>query len=124
MAVVLMPLPQLDFDPTEVAASWAVLTQHGRQVIFATPTGATARGDELMLTGEGLDPWGWVPGLRRVVIVQDGLYLSARWPGDVHTFAARFAALLDGAGRPQADASAVRSRPSAAGAPVAPTSVT
>jgi len=27
-------------------------------------------------------------------VVQDGNYVSARWPGDVHTFAARFAELL------------------------------
>jgi len=26
--------------------------------------------------------------------VQDGNYVSARWPGDAHTFAARFAELL------------------------------
>jgi len=27
-------------------------------------------------------------------VVQDGNYVSARWPGDAHTFAARFAELL------------------------------
>jgi hypothetical protein len=27
--------------------------------------------------------------------VQDGNYVSARWPGDAHTFAQRFAELLD-----------------------------
>ena len=27
-------------------------------------------------------------------IVRDGLYLSARWPGDVHTFAQTFVAML------------------------------
>ncbi len=77
MAVVLMPLPQLDFDPTEVAASWAVLTERGHRVIFATPTGAVAHGDELMLTGEGLDPWGWAPGLRRVVAIGRPLRAAA-----------------------------------------------
>jgi putative intracellular protease/amidase len=67
MAEVLIPTPQLDFDPTEVAVSWSVLTRLGHRVVFATPDGAVARGDELMLTGEGLDPWGFMPGLRRLV---------------------------------------------------------
>jgi hypothetical protein len=31
---------------------------------------------------------------RPAFVVQDGSYLSARWPGDVHTFAERFAAIL------------------------------
>ncbi len=28
-------------------------------------------------------------------VVQDGNYISARWPGDVHTFAKAFVALLN-----------------------------
>jgi len=32
---------------------------------------------------------------RPAFIVRDGNYLSARWPGDVHTFARTFAAMLD-----------------------------
>ncbi|HEX4244069.1 MAG TPA: type 1 glutamine amidotransferase domain-containing protein, partial [Acidimicrobiales bacterium] len=67
MAVVLIPLPALDFDPTEVAVSWKVLTRLGHRVRFATPTAAPARGDDLMVTGRGLDPWGFVPGLSRLV---------------------------------------------------------
>ena len=27
-------------------------------------------------------------------VVEDGNYLSARWPGDVHTFAARFSEMI------------------------------
>jgi len=67
MAVVLIPLPSLDFDPTEVAVSWKVLSHHGHDVRFATPGASPARGDELMVTGRGLDPWGLVPGLSRVI---------------------------------------------------------
>ncbi len=69
MARVLIPIPRLDFDPSEVAVSWRVLTRLGHSVVFATPDGALAHGDELMLSGEGLDLWGWVPGLRRFVAV-------------------------------------------------------
>ena len=32
---------------------------------------------------------------RPAFVVRDGNYLSARWPGDVHTFARTFAAMLD-----------------------------
>src|SRR5437764_726486 len=64
-----MPLPALDVDPTEAAVSWSVLTSLGHRVVFATPDGQPARADDLMLTGEGLDPWGRLPGLRRITAV-------------------------------------------------------
>jgi putative intracellular protease/amidase len=69
MARVLIPIPRCDFDPTEVAVSWEVLTGLGHEIVFATPGAQMAAADELMLTGQGLDPWGWVPGLRRVTLV-------------------------------------------------------
>jgi putative intracellular protease/amidase len=31
---------------------------------------------------------------RPAFVVQDGRYISARWPGDVHTFAKRFSSIL------------------------------
>ncbi|HEY1689826.1 MAG TPA: type 1 glutamine amidotransferase domain-containing protein [Solirubrobacteraceae bacterium] len=67
MRVVLIPIPARDFDPTEVAVSWKVLRAAGCTVRFATPDGAPAVADDRMLTGEGLDPWGFVPGLRRLI---------------------------------------------------------
>ena len=39
MARVLIPIPRRDFDPTEVAISWEVLTYLGHEVVFATPGG-------------------------------------------------------------------------------------
>ena len=69
MATVLMPLPACDFDPTEVAVSWQVLSAAGHEVRFATPSGQPGQADDLMVTGRGLDPWGAVPGLRRVTVV-------------------------------------------------------
>ena len=69
MVTVLMPLPAADFDPTEVAVTWKVLTSAGHDVVFATPSGQPGRADDLMLTGQGLDPWGFVPGLRRLTVV-------------------------------------------------------
>jgi putative intracellular protease/amidase len=74
-ARVLIPLPARDFDPTEVAVSWSVLSGQGHRVTFATPSGAPAEGDPMMISGEGLDPWGFVPILRRLRLV--GLVLRA-----------------------------------------------
>jgi hypothetical protein len=31
---------------------------------------------------------------RPAFVVEDGTYISARWPGDAHTFAQRFASVL------------------------------
>ncbi len=68
MASILIPIPSRDFDPTEAAVPWAVLSRAGHSVVFATPDGKPGAADDLMLTGEGLDLWGWVPGLRKLVL--------------------------------------------------------
>jgi putative intracellular protease/amidase len=77
VGTVLIPLPALDFDPTEVAVSWAVLRTLGHAVEFATPDGGPARPDDLMVTGRGLDPWGFVPGLDHLVGVGRALRADA-----------------------------------------------
>jgi putative intracellular protease/amidase len=69
MATVLIPLPRCDYDPSEVAVPWRVLTQAGHAVVFATPDGQVASADPIMLSGEGLDPWGWIPGLRKLPLI-------------------------------------------------------
>lgn len=55
MKRILMPLPAIDFDPSEAAVSWRILSQLDVGVDFATPDGAVSTADPLMLTGEGLD---------------------------------------------------------------------
>jgi len=75
MARVIMPLPQRDFDPSEVAVSWRVLTGRGHEVRFATPDGGPATADQIMLDGIGLDPWSRLPGLRHIRLI--GLVLRA-----------------------------------------------
>jgi putative intracellular protease/amidase len=75
MASVLIPLPSLDFDPTESAVSWLVLTEAGHRVVFATPDGRPGAADEIMLTGRGLDPWGFLPLARNFIVV--GRFLRA-----------------------------------------------
>ncbi|MCB9617484.1 MAG: DJ-1/PfpI family protein [Sandaracinus sp.] len=51
MARVLLPLPDRDFDVTEVAVPWHVLSEAGHEVVFATEAGATPAADPLLLTG-------------------------------------------------------------------------
>jgi putative intracellular protease/amidase len=46
-----MPLPDRDFDVTEVAVPWKLLSEAGHRVVFATEHGAAARCDPLLLTG-------------------------------------------------------------------------
>lgn len=57
MAVVLMPLPARDFDPTESGVPWRLLRAAGHRVLFATPDGQPAQADPRMLDGAGLGPF-------------------------------------------------------------------
>lgn len=54
MARVLLPLPDHDFDVTEVAVPWQLLREAGHEVVFATESGAAGAppaADPLLLTG-------------------------------------------------------------------------
>lgn len=79
MGAVLIPIPDRDFDPTEVAVSWRVLTRHGHRVVFATESGAPGAADDIMVTGRGLDIWSAVPGLGAIAAL--GLALRANKDG-------------------------------------------
>jgi putative intracellular protease/amidase len=49
---ILIPLPDHDFDVTEVAVPWRILTREGHEVVFATEHGGSAPAcDPLLLTG-------------------------------------------------------------------------
>jgi putative intracellular protease/amidase len=69
MGTVLIPVPDRDFDPTEVAISWHVLTANGHRVVFATQSGTPGVADDIMVTGRGLDVWSAFPVLRAITIV-------------------------------------------------------
>ena len=66
---ILIPIPHIDFDPTEVAVSWLTLHQSGVEIVFATPDGERGYGDPVMLSGEGLDPWGNIPILKKITLL-------------------------------------------------------
>lgn len=57
MARILIPLPHYGFDPSEAAIPWNLARSAGHKLIFATPEGKVAKGDERMLTGRGLGPF-------------------------------------------------------------------
>jgi putative intracellular protease/amidase len=50
-ARVVIPIPNEDFEPTEVAAPWQVLRDGGVEVVFATPDGKPGACDPLALEG-------------------------------------------------------------------------
>jgi len=69
MGTVLIPIPDRDFDPTEVAVSWQVLRAAGHRVVFATESGAPGIADDIMITGRGLDIWSAIPVLGAITVV-------------------------------------------------------
>jgi putative intracellular protease/amidase len=79
MGTVLIPIPDRDFDPTEVAVSWSVLARDGHRVVFATESGAPGVADDIMVTGRGLDLWSALPVLGSIPLI--GLALRANKDG-------------------------------------------
>lgn len=55
--MILMPVSSSDFDPSEAAIAWKILTSAGLKVLFATPDGKPGEADARMVTGEGLGIW-------------------------------------------------------------------
>lgn len=55
--MILIVIPHEDFDPTEAAVPWKVLTKAGLEVRFATPEGRRGKADHRVLTGKGFGLW-------------------------------------------------------------------
>jgi putative intracellular protease/amidase len=79
VGTVLIPIPDRDFDPTEVAVSWRVLTRNGHRVIFTTESGTPGVADDIMVSGRGLDIWSGLPVLGAIPLI--GLALRANKDG-------------------------------------------
>jgi putative intracellular protease/amidase len=63
---VLLPLPDRDFDVTEVAVPWSILRDAGHQVVFATEKPATVpAADPRLLTGVLFGQLGAAPEARK-----------------------------------------------------------
>jgi putative intracellular protease/amidase len=79
---VLLPLPDRDFDVTEVAVPWKLLTEAGFEVVFATEEGATPACDPLLLTGVIFGQLGAAPepiGFYRELEAAPGFRAPRRW---------------------------------------------
>jgi putative intracellular protease/amidase len=105
MGTVLIPIPDRDFDPTEVAVSWQVLRANGHRVVFATESGAPGVADDIMVSGRGLDLWSGVPILGAFTVVGRTLrankdarsaYRAMRQSAEYHNPSSWADATLDG----------------------------
>jgi putative intracellular protease/amidase len=105
MGTVLIPIPDRDFDPTEVAVSWQVLRANGHRVVFATESGEPGVADQIMLSGRGLDLWSGVPILGALTVVGRTLrankdarraYRDMRQSAEYHNPSSWAQATLDG----------------------------
>ncbi len=63
---ILFAMSTHDFDPTEVAVPWNILTENGQDIRFATDTGEVGKTDPRMLSGKDLGL------LKRLLIAQKG----------------------------------------------------
>ena len=54
MKRLVIPLPNIHFDPSEVAIPWKICKNNNIEIIFSTPTGLIPTCDPIMLTGTGL----------------------------------------------------------------------
>ncbi len=55
--MILMPIPDMDFDPGETSVPWKILQDNGIGLTFATPSGKPGRADTRILSGKGLGIW-------------------------------------------------------------------
>ncbi|HEY6793937.1 MAG TPA: type 1 glutamine amidotransferase domain-containing protein [Kineosporiaceae bacterium] len=88
---VLLPLPDRDFDVTEVAVPWRLLTDAGHQVVFATEgTGVVPAADPRLITGVVFGRLGAAPeplAFYRAMTTDPGFRSPVSWRRlDVHGF--------------------------------------
>jgi len=102
LPTVLLPLPDKDFDVTEVAVPWRLITDAGHEVVFTTETGTVVpQADPRLLTGVLFGQFGAEPEARRFYeqMVGDTAYRTPlRW--DSITATAFDALLLPGGHAP------------------------
>jgi len=55
--MILMPIPDTDFDPSETSVPWKILKDNNIEIAFATLSGKSGKADYRILTGKGLGIW-------------------------------------------------------------------
>jgi putative intracellular protease/amidase len=87
---ILVPLPDRDFDLTQVAVSWKLLTEAGYRVVFATENGATPACGPSLITDVALGALGATPeaiAFYREMQQDPAFHRPIRWDdADVWTF--------------------------------------
>ena len=91
MARIWLPLPDRDFDVTEVAVPWKLITRAGHEVVFVTEHGGAApAADPLLLTGVLFGKLGAEPEAKAwyaEMIATNGFHKPMSWNGlDVTQF--------------------------------------
>ena len=85
-----MPLPDRDFDVTEVAVPWALLRRAGHQVVFATERGdVTPQCDPLLLRGVLFGQFGALPepcAFYRELELDPAFRRPISWDGDLTAY--------------------------------------
>ncbi len=82
MATIICPLPDRDFDVTEVAVPWKILTRAGHFVVFATEEGRVASADPKLLEGVLFGALGAEPEPKRFyreMIASETFTYPRRW---------------------------------------------
>lgn len=82
MARIAIPLPDTDFDVTEVAVPWKLWTEAGHEVVFLTERGTKPAADPLLLTGVLFGQLGAEPEPKRFYdeMTRDPRFVSpAKW---------------------------------------------
>ncbi len=82
MASIVFPLPDHDFDVTECAVPWKLLTDAGHDVVFATENGAAPEADPLLISGVVFGQLGADPeplAFYREMIESDACKTPIRW---------------------------------------------
>ncbi|MBN1534492.1 MAG: DJ-1/PfpI family protein [Spirochaetes bacterium] len=55
--MVLMPISDIDFEPSETSVPWKIMKDNDIEVVFATPSGKQGKADPRLLSGDGLGIW-------------------------------------------------------------------
>jgi protease I len=55
--MILMPISDIDFEPSETSVPWRILKDNNIEITFATPSGKQGMADPRLLSGDGLGIW-------------------------------------------------------------------